>query len=208
MKKNNVTHHEMAEYCTSLQKIGSHKEALLRLENLDYQIEPQILIYKTFCLYNTWNFMQAIPLLETYIGLDNISDYQRLIGEINLIAALVVIRNFPEAKPLLDRFIRVAKKQGFSRLQANALELYSQIHIEQRDYRAAKKTLEGSLSLFGDKFSLDRFFAEKWLLVIQARVSKSTSPIQHYRKLAKKIGHVESLRDADYQELRINDRPS
>ena len=80
---------ELIEYAGSLIEVGCLQEAFGYLERVDTKKFPEALLIRSFGLFANWDYVHAIPLLEQYIDNSKISDYQKLVGKINLAASMI-----------------------------------------------------------------------------------------------------------------------
>jgi hypothetical protein len=92
---------ERAEYAAALSRIGATSEALGILESLKGSDHPEVPLFHAFALISQWDYRGAIPLLRRHERAAQ-TDYQRLIGRVNLVAALVFERQSREARELLE----------------------------------------------------------------------------------------------------------
>lgn len=196
---------EQAEYAAALTQIGARAEALELLESLDPRKNLEILLFRSFAHFGEWTYAKAIPLLETYIAKHPV-EYQKLVGKVNLAAALVWESRLSEAQALLAQIVSEAKAGGFGRLHANALELRAQMYILKHKYSQAENDLNAASKLLQEASVLDDFFVMKWktLLSIQGRPTPAViNRFSVLRDEAVKRRHWETVRDSDFYLARF-----
>lgn len=191
----------VAEYALLLQRRGAIAEALEILERLDDRNLPEILLYRSFCLFNEWRYREAVPLLQSYLTRQE-PGYRHLIGEVNLCAAQVTIGESPEGQ--LRELILRTGESGHRRLQANCLELMAQLQIEQGDYRRAEETLSNAQALLSAGQDQDSFFIQKWKAISNALRTRDTTPIETFRRNISNPIEYETLRSLDLYKLKIS----
>jgi hypothetical protein len=150
-----------------------------------------------------WNYRASIPVLERYIALPQLDAYQRLIGQVNLAAALVHEWVWDDAEPVLQGIREEAAGIGDRTLLANALELCAQRAIHLERWAEAKRCLEEGEAQLAGRGGLDVLFIEKWKTILKLRQS-GAGPASHelellsrLRRKAEAIRHWETVRDCD-----------
>lgn len=83
---------EKAIYGLGLLRLGAFNEAEKILNSVNPDEDPQVYFYKASLYINQWNYSKAIPLLRHYIKNEKVNSYQKLVGRINLCAALVSLK--------------------------------------------------------------------------------------------------------------------
>jgi len=197
---------ERAEYAAALSFIGSGGEALALLEQLDPKHCPDVLLYRCFALFAQWNYVSALPLLNLYLEYD-LDPYKRLVGNLNLAAALVHERFYSQASEILRGILEQAEAQNLDLIRGNALELRAQNALFQGLLSTAEQYLfeaEAHLQKTGGIYTL---FVRKWKAIVNlkqgAERGDPSDGIQALRKvridaLARK--HWETVRDCDRHE--------
>ncbi|MGE3683936.1 MAG: hypothetical protein AB7G93_19625 [Bdellovibrionales bacterium] len=193
---------ELAEYSVLLQKVGAVGEALRILERVDTQAVPEAHLYRAFCYFSKWDYELAIPELESFLQ-DDLNPYMRLVGQVNLAAALVTTERMDEAQEILHQSIRLAEQGEFHRLRANGLELRAQTHIHQHNFIKAEDDLKVAQVLLGNERTLDELFVRKWKAILKALISGDVSPVRQFRAEAQRRSHWESVRECDLYLLKM-----
>lgn len=189
---------EKVEYAAALIRMGSTSEGLRLLREVDPEQAPQSRLYEAFAHFGRWNYPAAVPLLERYVRSPGTTDYERLVGEVNLAAALVY-EEHPEADRLINRLLTATRPHRL--LHGNVLEIAAQRAIEHRALRRARQMLTRSLRCLAHSGGTDALFAMKWEAMLQCLESPARSQqrriLAHARDRAKRQSHGETLRDLD-----------
>lgn len=189
--------HEIAEYAAALQKMGCIDEALSLIDTIDSNRFPQADLYRAYCCFSRWDYQKSIPYLQQYTINPHLTEYQRLIGGLNLAAAYVACFEKEKAMLIIDDLITAAKNQTYRLLRANALELKAQLFIFEKNYAEAQVILRKAQNDLTTSQSLDSLFIEKWDAILKAVGEKDTTPIHQFKQRALAFSHWETLRDLD-----------
>lgn len=193
---------EICEYAALLTRIGLVTEALTLLSAVDSGQAPEAELFTSYCQIMRWDYLAAIPHLKRFIAGAG-DPYQRQIARVNLAAALVATRQWPEGEALLNELIAELEAKGFSRLMGNALELRSQVFLDRGDFEVCKRDLAAAGAIFKANGSYDQLLVRKWLAYIEASRSRSIAPLTAFRMEALSRQHWESVRDSDLLALKI-----
>lgn len=197
-----ATDEEMAEYAVLLQRHGSVGEALRLLERIPAEKVPESLLFRAFCHFNSWRYQAAIPLLERYLSSID-QDYPRLVGHVNLAAALAMCRMHDRALATLAKALEEARRGEHRRLEANCLELRAQVFIQMGMFAKAREDLELGVRLLDSASVHDTMFLSKWAAVIEAETSRNIAPLERMREEASSRRLWETVREADLQILKV-----
>lgn len=176
-----ATDREKIVYASALPVVGLNEEALLILEKINPESHPQALLYSSFALFGMWNYKKAIPLLKQYIKSPKLNPYQKLVGQVNLIAAYVSNSNFDQAESLIKRSLKQAKQEQNLLLFGNILELRSQILIQEEKYQEALTTLQESANVLKATGGLYYDLVKKWQAICHLMIAPNNS--QHLKNL-------------------------
>ncbi|MCB0377883.1 MAG: hypothetical protein KDD33_05260 [Bdellovibrionales bacterium] len=202
--REDVTAEELIEYCVLLQKVGSFSEAIEKLSFIDENKYPKCLLYKSFCYFSQWRYHEAAPLLEKYIESPLISQYDRLVGSINFLAALVSIGDLDRAEKVKTKLINVTQADEYNKLRGNLYELDTQIQVRRGDLEAAKTSILRSREILSKDSSSDAIYVMKWLAIIESLQKNSQDPLIQFRARALSAKSWESLREIDLYRLQIH----
>ena len=193
---------EIAEYGVLLQLIGSLTEAFRYFNMVSPQKTPKVLLYKAFCHFTRWEYSQAKPLLGAYIEAKGLTDYELLIGKVNYASCLVSTKA-DNAAPFLQEIIKTSQEKNYHRLNANALEMLSQISIAIGEYQHARNLLDQAAQVLSQSVAADAFYIEKWKAVAKALESGDCSDLIAFRETAFKNSQWESVRESDLYIMRV-----
>lgn len=199
-----ATDAERAEYAASLAILGMASEALLLLRQIDAEKSPQVLLYQTFAHASQWDYAATVPLLEKYVSHPFLTDYQRLVGKVNLAAALNFQRKSQFLDVILNEIVAEAEAGGHRLLEGNALEIGAQDALYRKDWDLAETRLGKAETLLKEAGGFDAFFTRKWRSVIDFwRKPSSAAALKalHATKAeAESLRHWETARDIDRVE--------
>ena len=194
---------EIAEYAVLLQRVGAWNESLDLLGTVDTARVPSAHLYSSWVHFRSWDGKSALANLEAYLR-HPLPDYQKLVGRVNLSAALIVDRQRDRARELVDDCLSIARAQGNRRIEGNCLELKSQLEYFQGDFLSARRTLQQADELFSSAEIYDQFFVKKWQAIVEAQESGSEAPLRRLRAEASQRGDYESMREADFYLLKLS----
>jgi len=194
---------ELSEYAVLLQRIGSLKEAWQLLEREELRGRAEVLLYKTYVLFNEWKYAEAIPQLESYLEATGISEYQRAIGKVNLLSALSFVGDYDKANKLFPSIESQLKEAGHLRLLANIYEIQCGAFFRQGNISGAQRILEGAEKLVTSKVALDALYIQKWSLILAAQRTGDCQPLYEFKEVARENGQAEIERDSDFHLLKI-----
>ena len=193
---------ELTEYAGALAQIGAETEALEILRTLPSDSPPETLLFAAFAHFTRWEYSQAIPYLRKFISHPAATVYQRLIGQVNLAASLVIERQSKEATELLKKILLEAPPEN-RLLRGNLLEISAQNEIQQRNLPQAGSNLEEAARIFASGDLTDQFYLKKWQTILDSFSLKGNlrkNQFSELRALSKKLGHWETLRECDLYE--------
>jgi tetratricopeptide (TPR) repeat protein len=198
-----ATDQETAVYAALLLRTGAVDEAIRTLSTVDSSQAPEASLYKAFGLFARWDYETAIPHVQEYLKF--ITDpYARGLGEVNLAAAFVGAYRHKEAAALLDGLIPRLEEKRFDRLLGNCYQIRSTAGLEAGDFAAAERDLLAAENLVRSDATFDSFRTLKWRSILESRRTNSTGALANFRAEAFKRREWESVRDADFQMIRID----
>ena len=194
---------ELAEYAILLQRCGAVSEAMSILASIDPRKAPIANLHRAFCHFNRWEYAEAMPFLEAFAA--GVSDpYQRMVGNVNLSAAMVGLGRFEEARGRLVHDIAYAQENGYSRLQASCHELMSLAALHTRDWAVAEREIRAAQLLLPEGASLERLMTEKCRAALDAFQRGSIEPLLGFRASAMAWPHPETVRETDLFSLHVS----
>ncbi|HEX4923143.1 MAG TPA: hypothetical protein VFV50_03620, partial [Bdellovibrionales bacterium] len=196
---------ELAEYAAALTNIGARLEALEILESLDAEKNEDVSLFIAFNHISIWDYARAIPFLESYIE-QQTDPYKKLVGQVNLAAALVNESQNAAAEELLRDLEMRTRGKSALRLHANVLELRGQLMIDLKRFSDARRDLDRSETLLREAKSLDDFFVLKWKTFLAAEentTAENLAALESLKAEAAAKKHWETVRDCDYQRAKF-----
>jgi len=192
----------LTEYATLLSLNGNLNEALTLLEEVDTETCPDALLARSWCLFERWEYREATPLLEEYIRRQR-DPYFRLAGQVNKAEVLFATGEIDQCLFLAGACCKEALACGFLRLRANALLIYAQACSELGQWRKAKSSLNEALKIFGNSGTTDSILIHRQIAINEALETKNQQPLLRFRDVALKARAWESLREIEFQSLRV-----
>lgn len=194
-----ATEPERAEYANLLSLNGNVEEALFLLDEIS---EPESLLAKAWCYFEIWEHALAIPLLEAHIK-QTADPYYRAAGRINLAEALLATGKLRAALESVNEAVAAIDPKTSGRLLANALHMRARIRTELRQLAGSDADLERARKLFGAAPTTDAFLIQRQLIFNRARGTQNVQPLLRARGDFTAQGQWESLRELDYELLRL-----
>lgn len=192
---------EKAEYAVSLSQIGAVEEAIELLKGIDTQKYPDVLLFKSFALIERWNYKDSIELLKEYTKRSDISEYQKLVGEVNLAAAFVHEGAYHDSKQLLLRLMHETERNDYRLLHGNVLELLAQNSIQNEEWNEAEEFLKKASHALSGSESVYDLLVRKWKAILDLLKTKgslaSISRLKVIRDEALYKEQWEIVRDCD-----------
>ncbi len=193
-------------YATSLMWIGSLEEAEKILQRIKGGVDS--LLTQAFIYFAQWEYQKALPVLIKYINSEKISNYQKLVGQINLLAAFIATGNLMQAKNLSLSLLPILREnENYKILYGNGLELRAQIEILENSFEEALVTLNESEKVFADQPGRYLLYVNKWRalchLGLNPKDSSALLALATVKKEALRLRNWETLRDCDFHEARL-----
>lgn len=202
---------EKEEYAAALVALKATEEAFILLSELKKENSPKTFLFLGMAHINRWNYESAVVELRKFQEFRYISNYDRYIGTVNLMAALVAIagtdtKEIGAIEAEIDFHLEATKELGFKILHANLLEIKSQLIVKSIQTKASKTLLKKASAIIKDPNSKDNLFVRKWdIIARKPDVAADASVILRWKKemgelrqKAKEINHIETMRDIDF----------
>jgi len=192
---------ERAEYAALLNMGGATREALSTLKELDPSNNPEIHLFRAFCLMAQWDYVGVRENLQKYLAapLDN---YARFVGRVNLASALLVIGD-ARVREDLNILITEAVEMKHQRLLGNLLEMRAQLNLREARYADVAADLAEAEALLNGDGSLDLFFVRKWKSILKAVSEGDRASLEILAKEAMERGEWATVREAELHSLKI-----
>ncbi len=194
-----------AEFCTILIRLGSVEEAGQQLQALSFSQEPAVLIAKFWYHFTRFEYRESIPLLENWMK-NPLDPYLRLIAETNLAEAYFGISRFSKARDLSSQSFKKCEAKGYIRLMANSLHTRARCQAELGNIKASNSDLYRALEILKSQETGDASLIRRQLAINEARMKGSLSPLRKFAAESSRAGLWESVRELDFQSLRIQFR--
>lgn len=199
-KKVEATDSEKSEYAGSLIRLGAFSEAKGILATVSTKFAPALL-FRAFAEMGTWNYKDCLDPLNKYLTAPGITDYQILIGKVNLSSALIYEGHFAEARKVLEDVLEATEKVKAWLLHGNALELSAACSVYEGSPQDADFYLRRAEDILKSQQSFDFFLMEKWRAISKLLLEKgspaSLTALAYVRQKALERRHYETVRDCD-----------
>ncbi len=193
---------EMIQYGMCLKQLGASEHALKIFKDLPSKDAPEVLLYEAITLFTQWRYSEAIPKLFQYLDVPILSEYQKMIGSLNLASAFIFENRYDDASELLRPLVQAAEAKNNNLVHGNSLELLAQISIYQKQFDLADERIKQASTLINQSSSNYRLFLEKWSAVNSIyKTSGSVSSLQSLdwvRNKAIELKVWETVRDCDF----------
>ena len=149
-------------------------------------------------------YAAAIPLLKSYLARPELTDYDRLVGSLNLGAALVAVEDYGQAVEILTPLRNQAEQEGHKLVLGNTCELLAQTQIHLRKFSKAAEFIEWSWQSLQTAQPRYRMYLEKWkavaALMQNPRDEVAHASLRQVRSEAIERADWETIRDCDLHE--------
>jgi hypothetical protein len=195
-----ATDQERMIYAYALCLLGAVDEALQIFSGIDTGLLPEAAFLKALTYFRHWNYAASVPLLKEYLASENLLPYRRLLGEINLVAALVCNNQFVEALERAPALESACREGQYRLLLGNCHELKAQAHFFLRNYDQALSDLDVAERLLQGQQGLYSLFVEKWKCL--SELFKNPSPenlatVKTVQKKALTLDDHETVRECE-----------
>jgi hypothetical protein len=193
-----ATDSEVSLYSIGLSRIGAYREArslLMGLPQNSAEVQLGLIQLNGF----QWRYPEMIRPLKRYMKLVDPQSYPYHIAELNLLTALLYVEKWDELEERAAQLFQTAQQKNYTLLKANALEIYAQSKIHQRDLSKALALLNEAGALLKDSGSRYDVFVKKWKMIIEILSSDKDlrSEIKSLQDQAQKEGGSETVRELD-----------
>ncbi len=193
-----ATPEEIMEYAAALTMVGAYQEAGELLKSVDGAKYPKAVLYLAFNCINRWDYDSSLPLLQQYVNAPSLTDYEKLIGMVNLLAALVHEEK-PQATHLLATLLKETKGK-YPRLYLNLLIRGVENALQHRRWEEGREFLKEAKAGFSHPSGLEALFLRKWELFLTHAESPGLTLVSDFdsvREEARNLHHWETLRNLD-----------
>ncbi|MGE4131354.1 MAG: hypothetical protein AB7F86_06930 [Bdellovibrionales bacterium] len=186
-------------YALALIREGLSAEANQFLEMVPDQ-RPEKHLYLGYLHQTMWNYSEAVPNLRRYLAMADVSDYERAIAKVNLLASLIETGEFQEAEAIAETLRQEASCHNWGLLTSNLAELTAQMACRQKQWNRARVALAEVESSLAGKSNISGLFVQKWKAFAELFESGSpsaVSAVRSVRQKANELQHWETVRDCD-----------
>ncbi len=190
-------------YSSSLASLGVVRDALSVLKTVDVENEPESLFHIASTHMFDWDYENALEVLKQYIAVASLPPYKKLVGNVNLVACFITLRQWDDAKKLVTQCIEQCVQNSYQLLLGNCLELKGQIELFNGDYEKAIVTFQQARSCLAHQKGNYLLFVEKWIVFCQGKISNNLQrhlvekEFSSLKDKALQIGHWATLRECD-----------
>lgn len=156
---------EVVEYASALRNVGAVEEAIELLESIHKQAIPESLFLLALSYFSRWDYPHAIPILREYIKCDGLSDYQRLVGEVNLASALIHEGALDEGERLLAEIERRARGGAHRYLLGKTIYFGAELEVLKNRPARARECLKKAQEFLAGTSELDLLLSRMWLAI-------------------------------------------
>ncbi|MCM2280827.1 MAG: hypothetical protein NDI61_03160 [Bdellovibrionaceae bacterium] len=192
---------EKVIYATTLTALGSLGEADEILSEVNHDEEPDVNLYRAFICFRRWDYARAIPLLRTYLRSPGLSEYSVVVGQVNLIAALVADARVADARAQIRPVLEKTRRQEMWLLHGNTLELLAQVEMLSGNWVSSLKHLEDAEKILKSTNAMYYFFVLKWQAIVRClQHPNSVTELARLREVRRQAifrQYWEGVRDLD-----------
>lgn len=203
-----ATDQDKAEYSFALLRIGACTEARNLLGEIKATDVPEALLYRAMLLLKEWDYSAAVPVLRNYTAAPTLSDYQKLVGKVNLAISLIFENSLSEVKVLLSEVLEEASQRKLNLLYGKAICLLGNLEMRRKNWDAAFGSFQQGEHILQEFAGLDLYFARKWKALVQYFLTPESKDarlaVTQMREEAARWQHWESMRDIDYHMAAFN----
>jgi len=198
-----ATPQEKAECAITLQRLGSLEEACELLEEVDENVVPEALLYRTVFRFSEWDYRGGIAHLLRLTTLAPKDSYLYRLAQLNLASAFVYEEKYTEAETLLHELRNTTSEKGEQVLFCNALEISAQVAVFTGNLKRADECLTEAEKVLAGAKTLDKLWLVKWRAILSAYQNNDVKELNAARAEAIAKRHWETLRELDFVTCKI-----
>jgi tetratricopeptide (TPR) repeat protein len=190
-------------YAYSLCLLGANHEALQLLSSVDAKKNPEAYFLTALTYFRQWKYQQSLPLLKNFTASAAVEKYRKIVGQVNLAAALIITGQYEEALHYLEQIQTVCETNNYSLLLGNSFELRAQALIFLKQFDQALISLDRARALLRAEKGLFLLFVEKWALICRAYQNPTPEILESLKQLKQKASRLEdfeTVRECDLFE--------
>jgi hypothetical protein len=208
-----ATVRERALYATGLSRLGVFTEAQNILRKLESNKNPEVLLFTAQNLMLQWDYFGAIPKLKKYVQREDISQYQKHVGQVNLVSCLIGDMRWSHANALLDALNtelaslsrqQSSEAESYTLLHANVLGLWAHAAFLQGDLEKSHRAVQQAGQMLSGSRSRYELLAKKWQAVVDLfqnpQSQRAQDEFARLKAEAFKARDWETFRDFEFYE--------
>lgn len=172
---------ELIVYATSLTSLGCHQEAIDILSKIPTSNNPEVDLFLSFAHFGRWEYKRTIPILKRYVDLSGLTEYQKIVGKVNLLAALVSEGLWSEADFEIQELLKVTRERNYKLLHGNTLELQAQSYVSRKQYSEALNSLKKAQEILTSTSGIYFQFVRKWQVITKLLINPDDSQAKEER---------------------------
>lgn len=206
------TSKEKVIYSTALIGLGALREAIEILDSIDPESEPESLLHRAGANLCDWDYAEAVPHLKKFIQFPGVAPYKRLVGKVNLAAAMIGMSDWALAKEILDQVQIECEANSHRLLLGNCFELKAQIEIFQGNYVKGEEYLAMAALCLKEQGGIFYMYVQKWQIICEclklSQIDEEKARL-HLQKLdslktqAFELRHWNTVRECDLFEALV-----
>lgn len=179
---------EIIAYCAGLSLIGATKEAQEKLSLIDGHKYPEAWLHQAFLFISQWEYRQAIYFLRNYAKHPNLSEYQKTVAKVNLLACYLYCEKHKLFLRLSNTLIHFCKKKSYHLLLGNILEMQAQYYIIANKIEIALDILTQAQTYIQSDDSSYSLLIEKWQFIAKIKQQLKSNQYVEQGNLSNSIG--------------------
>lgn len=195
-----ATDFELLQYGAALVAIGANNEGLKILKLVSNEVEPEKNLNISIALFYKWKYREALPYLEEYIRDPRLTEYQMLIGNVNLASCYIGTKNFQKAYDLAQEVLQLSEVQGLRLLSGFALEIISESLIWMGKHKECEASIILAEEALAQSGSTGFIWLQKWSAVnqlFQGDIHGGLEKLAQVRKTSFEKNEWETVRECD-----------
>lgn len=205
----NIFEHQ--EFAATLIVLGAVEEAEYILKKLLPFNSPKTLLFLGFAAIHQWDYEGAITYFEEYLSGNDLPEYEKWIGQVNLMASKVVIAqsidDLQKLEKSIQNLVSQADKKGFKILYINLCEIQTQLDLKTKSSSLIESDTQKIQQLIQNPMSKENLFIQKWYWLARRPTTRQENSeevkiwiknMEIMQAKARIIGHIETIRDIDF----------
>lgn len=197
---------ETALYATALSRLGVFAEAEQLLKGLSAKDHPEVYLYQAMNDMFQWDYVAPIPKLKKYTQSKSISDYERMVGWVNMAASYIWNMQWEEGRRIVskiqDAITKSADSQRHQLVYGYSFELLAEMSVLQNQYPEADGYLARAQEILSGSKSRYEFFVRKWKTISRTLQSADSTvnltELRNVRNESIELKDWETYRDCEF----------